>query len=112
MGSEILYEDLRSVIDKQSQTLSKFDLQFLNMKAHLIGKYSLLEEAEKEGVEEGVESGAGKNTPYRLIKMIEAIGEPLEIVVGLCGRVNNLAVHSLIPHTVMEEYVQLVRIEK
>ena len=79
------------------------------MKASLIGKYSLAEEVELENQTEGSVSGDGiKNTPYKIIELIETVGEPLEIIVDLIGGVNNIAIRSLIPHTVLENYTELV----
>ena len=80
------------------------------MNASLIGKYSLVEEVELEN-RTGCHADAdsNRNTPYKIIELIEQVGEPLEIIVDLSDGVNNMAMRSLIPDTILEKYTQLVR---
>ena len=109
LGSEALFDELQSVVEDRIKTLSKFDLQISKMSASLIGKYSLIEEAELENEDmKDATKNQQRNNPYQIVQFIETVGEPLEIVVDLGETINELAVSSLIPYSVLEEYTQLV----
>ena len=74
------------------------------MEPSLIGRYSLSQEVELES------QGQTKKLPFQLIECIEDIGEVVEVKVGISSRTNSLAISSMIPLPILEEYVQMVRL--